>query len=148
LPFSYKFTVSLSLIAVFILVIQRFLYDNGYKKDKPLFWLFFFNSVAAIFLLPCAICHTCLVGNITGWAQVFIWTIYQLPQVFKIQIDKSVFGFSFAMITLFFLGELAELIIAIKLNFPVQTFANSFRGIATYAIFCTQFFLYSREIIC
>lgn len=145
LPLSYKVMGPLSFLIVLVIVGQRFLYDQAYKKDIYLLSLYLISGIAGLLLLPCSINNRCYIGNITGWFQVFIWFSYQIPQAIKVHVSKSVFGFSFLLVSLIMLGELIELLIAISLGFPVQTIVNGLRGIIMYLIFCLQFWLYSGE---
>lgn len=145
LPLAYKIMVPLSFATMLIMLVQRFVYEQAYKRERKLLALYLLNALAAVLLIPHAFTHTNLVGNVTGWIEITIWSMYQIPQIFKVHVNKSVFGFSFLLVTLIGLGDLIELIVAIALQFPVQTIVNGFRGVFIYLIFCLQFWLYSQE---
>jgi len=148
-PLAYKVMVPLACAMMLTMVVQRFVYEQGYKKDKKLLALYLLNGLGAILIIPQAITHACFVGNVTGWIEITIWALYQIPQVFKIYRRQSVFGFSFLLVTLIGLGDFIELIIAISLGFPVQTVINGIRGVLLYLIFCGQFLLYKqKDLLC
>jgi len=144
-PLSYKVMVPISLATVLILLGQRFFYEARYKQDQRLLFMYGINSLLAFGILPFAFKYRYAVGNIAGWMEFAIWTIYQFPQILKIHKNKSVVGFSFSFATLMTIGFLIELIIAFNFNLPIQTVLNGCRGIGIYLIFCLQFLLYAQQ---
>lgn len=145
LPLAYRVVVPLCFVTMLLMVVQRFVYDGAYQKDKKLLVFYILNAVAAILILPQAFKQAWFIGSIAGWIEITIWALYQIPQVFKIHVNKSVVGFSFALVTLVGIGDIIELIVAITLRMPLQTIVNDLRGIVIYLIFCVQFWLYNQR---
>ncbi len=110
-----------------------------------MFLLYIFNGLIAMLILPYAFRHPWFVGNLAGCVGIMIWAIYQIPQVFKIHLNKSVVGFSFLLVSMVGFGDTLELLVAISLGMPWQTIINDMRGILIYSIFCVQFWLYRTK---
>jgi len=144
LPLSFKVFVPISFATTLIMIGQRFFYDRGGRKDKHLLRFYAVNGLFACMLLPYAMNHVSLVGNIAGWLSAAIWGIYQIPQIVKNHVDKSVIGFSFALVLLIGFGDILGLVTAIGLKMPIQTVCNGFRGVFTFLVLCGQFFIYRR----
>ena len=146
LPLAYKVILPMATIAMMIMIFQRFLYlDKLTKKDKSLLAFYLFNFLFVISLIPLATKYPIYVGHFFGWLMMFIWATYQIPQVFKVFIDKSVVGFSFALVSSIGFGDLVELIAAITLKLPMPTLLNDFRGVFIYLVFCVQFWMYKNK---
>ncbi len=141
---AYKVRAILAIIIILIMVFQRFLYseDSLYGKIGR---LYFFDGLFFFALIPFLFKYPELIGQITGWALVGIWTFYQLPQIFRIYKRQSVQGFSFLLVSLIGFGNLIELFISYLLNYPLQTRLIAVRGIIFYIIFCYQFWIYREE---
>lgn len=144
LPIAYKIMVPLSFMTMMVILVQRFVYEQAYRRDTKLLMLYLVNGCLAILIIPHAFAHTRFIGNVTGWIEIVIWAIYQIPQVLKVRVNKSVVGLSFLLVTLIGFGDLIELLVAIVLRLPVQTIVNGFRGVFIYLVFCVQFLLYSQ----
>ena len=142
LPIAYRVMVPLSMTIMLIMLAQRFLYAEWCRRDKKLFLIFVLNGFAAMLILPQAFSRPWFVGNVAGWVGISIWALYQIPQVFKIHLNKSVIGFSFLLVSMVGIGNTIELIVAISLGMPWQTIINDMCGILIYSIFCVQFWLY------
>ena len=76
---------------------------------------------------------------------MLIWATYQIPQVVKVFLEKSVHGFSFSLVSLVAFGDAIELIVALLLGLPAPTLFNDFRGILIYVIFSLQFWYYKES---
>lgn len=142
LPLAFKIMSPLSLVLVLVMVFQRFIYEDGYKKDKKLLTLFVVNGLLALLLAPYAFTKTLLVGGITGWVATMIWFVLAFPQMFKVHLKKSVVGFSFLLVSLVGFGDIVQVVIALVMGLPVQSLINGLRGILIFSIFCVQFWLY------
>ncbi len=143
-PLSYKVFVPLCLLAVVFLIFQKFLYSNLWHNVRAL-KLYFTDFIILFLLVPLMFYFPQIVGHVSGWLLIIIWTLYQFPQIFSIYRKKSVRGFSFMLVTLIGLGNLVEFIVAIVLDLPMQTFLISFRGMLIYLIFCLEFWWYSKD---
>ncbi len=144
-PFAYKVMVPFAMFLTLIIAFQRFLYASyTVKKDKYLLAFYILNISVAIAIIPLVLQYQVEFGYFFGWAMMFIWATYQIPQVWKVFVDKSVYGFSFSLVSLVAFGDLIELIVALILGFPVPTLLNDFRGILIYIIFLFQFWHYKR----
>jgi uncharacterized protein with PQ loop repeat len=144
LPIAYQILSPISLITTIVLIVQRFMYDNGYKKDKGLLIFYGLNTILSILILPFAFSHTDFVGNITGWISSAIWVIYTLPQMVKMYLEKTAAGFSFLFVALVGIGDLSQTAIAIAYNLPVQSIFNGVRGVIAFIIFYILFTLYKE----
>ena len=89
LPLAFKVMAPLSLLLVFVLIFQRFFYEEGYKKDKKLLAFYGGNIMLALFVVPFALTDTVVVGNITGWIATALWCVVSLPQIVKVASEKS-----------------------------------------------------------
>lgn len=143
LPFSYKSMVLLSFLFVLIMVAQRFIYDVRRRCKFLPFYLI--SSFVGIVFLPLSFSYPHFVGMSMGWVQFLIWIFYQTPQITKIYLKKSVYGFSFLLVSLIALGEFIEVLIAVGMKFPVQTICNGCRGMLFYFIFCFLFYRYHKK---
>ncbi|MCK4517520.1 PQ-loop repeat-containing protein [Candidatus Babeliales bacterium] len=141
LPIAYKFMVPVSLLTVSVMVAQRFIYD----KDFGQLWYYAGSLIIGFIGIPLAFSNAALVGNLFGWASVFIWAFYQLPQIFKIYFEKRVVGFSFLLVSAIGIANLTETGIAVWFGFPTQSVLSGLRGGLIYAVFCTQFMLYRKN---
>ncbi|MBD3231961.1 hypothetical protein GF322_04880 [Candidatus Dependentiae bacterium] len=146
LPLAYKVMVPLATFFMLIIAFQRFFYANyTQRKDKYFLAFYVFNLAIAIFLMPIAFRDRLSFGYFFGWTMMLVWATYQIPQVVKVFLDKSVHGFSFSLVSLVAFGDMIELIVAIILKLPVPTLLNDFRGILIYLIFSFQFWRYKES---
>lgn len=144
LPVPYKVMMPCGLALIVVLITQRFYY-NGYKSLGWLFSIYVFISIATILLIPFGLQYPDYVGGNSGWIAGVIWTIYMLPQMFKIYTEKSVKGFSFAFISILAVGVFIEFVLAIIRGFPWQTVFMALRGIVGYFIFCWLFWQFKDK---
>ena len=144
LPTAYKVMAPLLFSLVFIIAFQRFFY-NKHKVARCSIRLYCVNFFIIFFLIVLAINFPNKIGHLAGWISVAIWTIYQLPQVFKIYSKKSIVGFSFAFVFLSGFQNLLELIAGLSLGIPLQSVFSALRGLIFFVIFCFQFWIYAKE---
>ncbi|MCK4651161.1 PQ-loop repeat-containing protein [Candidatus Babeliales bacterium] len=142
-PVVYRIMGPFALLAVALIVFQRFFYRDiqicfGSLK---LYFIGLLIIITAIFIF---LNSPKIVGMCAGWVAMVIWSVYQLPQVFKIYQTKSVKGFSFLLVSMIAVGNLIEFIIAFVLNWPIQSLLIALRGLIIYSIFCVQFWKYSE----
>ena len=144
LPIAYKIMAPLSSFLVAIIVFQCFLYKKHKTVRRPirLYCVIFF----IIFLLiALAIFFPNKIGHLAGWISIVIWTIYQLPQVFKIYSKKSIAGFSFAAVSMTGFQNLLALMATLFLGVPLQSVFSALRGLIFFSIFCFQFWIYRKK---
>ncbi len=144
LPIAYKVMAPVSFLLVLIIVFQRFLYKKhkAARRSIRLYCVIFF----IIFLLiALAIFFPNKIGHLVGWISVVIWTIYQLPQIFKIYSEKSIGGFSFAAVSITGFQNLLALMATLALGLPLQSVFSALRGLTFFAIFCFQFLIYGKK---
>lgn len=142
-PLSYKVIVPLTVIAVVIMVIQRFYYDWG--RDGKMFFGYLIFGGICLALFPVFFIYPIIIGNIMGWVATAIWGVYQIPQGVKVILAKSTRGFSFAFASIMALGVFVELISAVILDLPIQTIISTLRGLAAYGIYCILFYMYRHS---
>jgi uncharacterized protein with PQ loop repeat len=137
-PLAYKAVAPITLFTVCIIIFQRFFYKvPGSSK------LYFYYFMLIFFIVPLFWKYPLGFGKLAGWVSMLTFSIYQLPQVFKIYKTKSVHGFSFYLITAIAIGNFVEFIISVMLSWPLQSILISLRGLVIYFIFCFQFWKYS-----
>ncbi|MCK4651210.1 PQ-loop repeat-containing protein [Candidatus Babeliales bacterium] len=143
-PIVYKIMVPISFFLVAILVFQRF-FCFKYKIVCYSIRLYCANFFSIFLLVILAIRFPYKIGHLAGWISFVIWTVYLLPQVYKIYSKKSVEGFSFTFVFLSVLGNLLELISILILGLPVQSILIALRGLIFFVLFCFQFWLYGKK---
>jgi uncharacterized protein with PQ loop repeat len=141
LPLVYKLSASLQMVAVVILVAQRFYYDDV-KVIKPYCFLYGANTLSSLLFIPLCTHAYLNIGWYAGWIMLLIFAVNQLPQVVKIFRQKSVAGFSIFFVTLALSAALIEFSTAIMFNLPAQTLLSALRGVVIGTIWLTQFWLY------
>ena len=144
LPIVYKISSSLSFLFVSILCFQYFFY-NKYKVTFRLVLLFcvYFLLFFLVAILDIALFSS--IGNLFGWISFIVWSVFLLPQMFRIFLKKSVEGFSFSFVVSGLIGNLLELIAVFVLRLPIQSVFITSRGLFLYSIFCLQFWMYGKK---
>jgi len=147
LPLAYKVIAPLPPLLVLVLAFQCVFYNKRKVKSRSikLYCVNFFIIFLLFSSISLAVDFPYKIGHLAGWASVAIWTIYQLPQVFKIHSKKSAKGFSFALVSITGFQNLLELMAALALGVPLQTVFIALRGIVLFAIFCFQFWIYRKK---
>ncbi|KKQ32737.1 MAG: hypothetical protein US49_C0006G0188 [candidate division TM6 bacterium GW2011_GWF2_37_49] len=144
LPPAYQFFYPIQTVSVLILILQRLWYDK--MADSKWYWLMYtINLAAPIVLIPYAVGHCSLVGNITGWTFFIISFVCQLPLVIKIASSKSVRGISFLFLLITGIAGIMELYVALVMWLPIQTILGALRVVIFFVIFCIQFLLYNNK---
>lgn len=142
LAVSYRIFAPIELCFNLVLISQR-LYYNGIRSNKALiggvvaaFCLAFWLSVFGWFMPN-------LVGKVAGWMSLLFFTLYHIPQVYKIFKEKSVQGFSLGLVSLVAIANVLELTGSLILDLPLSTILIPARGLIIFAIYCYQFYHYS-----
>ncbi len=143
-PIAYKIMVPVLFFLVLTLVFQRF-YCFKHKVVRYSKRLYCANFLIIFLLVSLAICFPYETGNFAGWLSAIIWTVYQFPQIYKIYSKKSVKGFSFFFVSLSCLQNVLGLVVVLSLNLPAQSLFVALRGLAFFAIFCFQFWIYTDK---
>lgn len=143
LPFIYKISAQLQIVAIFILVFQRLFYDHS---RKVYFYriLYTSNVIGALFFLPIAMKNPQEAGCISGWLMFSLACVNQLPQVIKIYREKSVSGFSILFAIFTFVAAVIEFITSWILGLPVQTLVTALRAVIISLIWLVQFRVYVK----
>ena len=144
LPIAYKVINPLLFSLVLVLAFQRFFYSKDKAWNHPI-KLYSMNFFIISFLIVLAINFPIKIGHLAGWISVAIWTVYQLPQVFKIYSKKSIEGFSFAAVSCSGFQNFLEFAAVLALGLPLQSIFVALRGIIFFAIFCFQFWIYKNK---
>ena len=118
---------------------------NKHKVARHSIRLYCVNFFIIFVLIVLAIDFPNKIGHLAGWISVVIWTVYQLPQVFKIYSSKSVEGFSFAAVSCGGFENLLGFTAALALGVPLQSVFTALRGLIFFAIFCFQFWIYGKK---
>ncbi len=145
LPIAYKIMGPISLLLVLTLTLQCFIY-NEYKFVRRSMRLYCANFFIIFLLIVLAINFPYQIGHVAGWIALVIWTIYQLPQVYKIYSKKSVEGFSFVTILFGGFQNLLGLIAILALGVPLQSVFAALRGLIFFAVFCFMFWIYGKKL--
>ena len=143
-PIAYKITVPITFFLVLVLCFQRLFCF----KDKVVRYsarLYCVNFLIIFLLVVLAIRFPYKIGHLAGWLSVVIWTVYQLPQVYRIYSKKSVEGFSFSFVSLSGLDNLLGLVAILSLGLPVQSVLVAIRGLLFSVIFGLQFWMYGKR---
>jgi len=140
LPLSYKIMVPIWTFLFLVVLGQRMWYTP--TPDTRFKGIVGVNSLVYVGLMPFAFKHSFQTGIIFGWIMLILWSVYQLPQFYKIHKEKSVYGFSFFLVASVFVQALFELTGALILKLPTQTVLNELRNILFFCIFAAQFWRY------
>ena len=81
-------------------------------------------------------------GMLSGWIGIALYTICEIPQVYKNYLRKSVQGFSFLFASMLAVGAAIEATLTLLLGLPKPTLASSIRILSFYVIYCMQFMSY------
>jgi len=142
LPLLDKVSLPFRLLMLMIVMLQGFYSEtdtdvrNQIMTSYVLWFVFVFSLFGLGHFYPYR------VGNFAGWFCMGIRFVYQIPQVMKNYQRKSVAGLSFAYLSLNGLGSSLELVAAMLLGMPTQSWLGAIRGLVMYGIFCGQFVLY------
>ncbi len=142
LPISYRVSVITQTLLTCVLVGQRFWYDQ-FPHKKSLAILYGVNFIAIFSLIPLAFKYPHNVGHIAGWVGVALLVVNRVPQIIKIQRERSVFGFSYWFALLLGIASVMEFILVVVYHLPMQTMATSSWAFISFLIFTAQFYFFS-----
>lgn len=144
LPLVYKIMNPFYAFAVFILIFQRFKYFD-LQRDKNVLILFCINLTLILVIFNLIIFKTTSFAWLLGWIPILISLWKKVPQIFKIQKTKSVYGFSLGFILLSLAAYVFEILGVLVLALPIQVLFQDLKGISVYVIFLVQFVLYRKN---
>ena len=144
MPVGYKMAALFQLVATIFLIVQRFVY-RGSGTVAGIATIYGINTVLALAALVCASWYPFLIGNMAGWAAVVLIIISRIPQIIKIQYERSVGEFSKMMVLLIGAASVMEITLALLYKFPVQTLCSSSWALVTCVLFLVQFKLYGAK---
>lgn len=142
LPIPYRVSVITQMLLTSVLIAQRFWYDQ-FTHKKALAILYGVNFFAVVSLIPLALKIPHSVGNIAGWVGVLLLVANRIPQIIKIQRERSVEGFSYWFALLLGLAAVMEFALVVVYDLPMQTMATSLWAFISFLIFTTQFYAFS-----
>ncbi|MBS1987784.1 PQ-loop repeat-containing protein [Candidatus Dependentiae bacterium] len=143
LPMGYKIFVPVQFLIVLVLIFQRLYYDRFANKALTLFYAI--NIACAIALIPVACRVPLLCGTANGWLSLIIFSLSQIPQIYKLYTTRSVQGFSMMFVVVMGCGSVLELLGSIFLGLPIQTIFNAVRNTSFVAACLGAFYLYNRS---
>ncbi len=142
LPLLDKISLPFRLLMLMILMLQGFYSEKDTNTRNQITTSYVLWFVFVISLFGLGYYYPYRVGNFAGWFSFGIRLVYQIPQVVKNYKRKSVKGLSFAYLSLNGLGAFLELMAAIIVGMPVQSWLGAVRGLVMYGVFCMQFVIY------
>lgn len=144
LPFQMVLLIIAGAVVAAVLAVQYFLYR---KKTVNLLRLeLIYGAVIAgwLGLGVAGLWYPVFVGNIAGWTGTVMFTVYQIPQIFKIYKQKHIQGFNPWFILIGATATVCELLGAYGLNLPPQTKFNATRGAVSTLILVFFYWYYGR----
>ena len=143
LPLGYKIFVPVQFSIVLILIFQRLYYDHFANRALTFFYLA--NIACAFALIPVACKIPLICGVAHGWFALVVFSLSQIPQIYKLYSTRSVQGFSLMFVVVMGCGSVLELAGALILGLPAQTIFNAVRN-TSFVIACLgAFHLFSRH---
>ncbi len=135
MPVGYRISLTAQVVLVGILVGQRFLYDSFGHTNLLLgaYGCMILGALGALLFVPK---NPGLIGNITGWVGFVLFVVNRLPQIVKVQQEKSVKGFSYGFVLLLSAAALMEMSIVLYYKLPTLVLF-----MASWAIICSLVFL-------
>ena len=143
-PISAQFMVPLSMWAVVMMVVQRFMYSFGKGYIQTFVGSYMVFLTIVVCCVPLAYHYPDQVNYYSGWAATFLWALFPIPQMIKMYQTKSTEGFSFSFVLIMTLGGVFEFISSIILRLPLPMMITIVRSFLCNLIFCIQFYLYNK----
>jgi hypothetical protein len=141
-PTCYRVSAIAQLVLTGALLVQHFWYDKFAHKSLIGFMYLANIAIAAAFI-PVAIKWPLVVGNVAGWIGLGLVVICRIPQIIKIQQERSVAGFSYGYALFLGIAAFMEMSIVVYYHLPIQTLGTSSFAFLSFLIFTTQFYLFS-----
>ena len=142
LPVSYRLSVATQVILVGIIIIQRFWYDS-FSYKKLLIGVYLANFLTAVMIIPAAFAWPYQIGNIAGWMGLLLVIANRIPQIIKIEREKTVYGFSYQFALLLGIASMMEISIVLWYHLPVQTLLTGSWALLSFFIFTWQFYRFA-----
>lgn len=142
LPFFYGVSSLVQLCLISVIIGQRFWYDH-FSYRGLLARIYFFNALAALALIPVALFWPYAVGHPMGWFTLFFFVGNRIPQIIKVQRERSVYGFSYGFAAMIGLAAIMEMSLVLVYDLPLQAFATALWAFILFVIFTAQFYFFS-----
>lgn len=147
LPLFYHVSLTVQLIFTVTMLICRYKYGARSRPANYLLGVGFLGDVIlGLALIPLALIWPFYVGTIVGWIGVGVNLIGRIPQIVKIQKDRSVYGFAYKYVLLTGIAGIMELGIVLYYRLPLQTMTTASAGIVAFIIFTLQFYFFSWRL--
>ncbi len=143
LPIGYKIFCPVQFGILLVIVFQRLYFENF--SDKRLAILCCANLLFAASMIPLLNSFKFQVGFWSGWAALILFSLSQVPQLFKVYTKKSVQGFSLLFIVVTGFGAILELTSGILLSLPLQTLFAALRNCLFVGGCLGAFYLYGNK---
>lgn len=142
LPYAYSIGTVPQILMVCVLIWQRFSYDS-FLHRRRLALIYFLNLLLVFCVVPLAYAWPKVVGHVCGWVMFFFFFINRIPQMIKIQRERSVYGFSYGFALLLGLAAAMEFVLVLVYDLPLQTMATAIWAFIGFLIFTGQFYAFS-----
>ena len=141
-PFFYRVSIVIQLVMISALITLRFMFDT-FSYKKSLAYTYVINVLLVLAFIPYALMHSYEVGNVMGWLAAGLMLLTRIPQIVKVQRERSVMGFSYGFVLLTAFGSAFEIGIVLFYNLPIQTLLTCSAVFVSCIIFTLQFYFFS-----
>lgn len=142
LPIAFGVGALFQISMMCILIFQRFSYDDfSYKKKLAV--LYISNVLFAALVSVISQIWPSYVGHIAGWVMFVFFFVNRIPQIIKIQRERSVYGFSYGFAFVMGLASLMEIVLFFVYGLPLQTLAAAVWAFISVLIFTAQFYFFA-----
>lgn len=142
MPICYRLSVLSQVLLIGVLIIQRFWYDH-FSYKKLLAGVYGVNLVLILGAIPVACAWPHEAGHLAGWIGVMLVVVNRIPQIIKVQRERSVFGFSYGFVFLIGMAGVMEISIVLAYGLPTQTLMTSAWSVVSFLIFTWQFYAFA-----
>lgn len=143
LPLGYKIFVPVQFSIVLILIFQRLYYNHFANRTLTFFYIA--NIACALAIIPIACKIPLICGVAHGWLALVIFSLSQIPQIYKLYSMRSVQGFSLMFVVVMGCGSVLELAGALILGLPTQTIFNAVRNTFFVLACLGAFYFFGRR---
>ena len=141
LPTAYGVISSVQLAIMCFIIGQRFWYDDFAWRWR-LACLYATNAIVGLAFALAATVWPYQIGHALGWASLFFFVSTRIPQIIKIQRERSVYGFSYGFSVILAVAAVLEVSLVFAYNLPLQMLATSIWSITAFFIFTAQFYFF------
>ena len=142
LPLACRVMEPTCLIMISVLWAQSVIYAPDARTRRNSIIMYVLLHVAVVLIVLATLFFRYEIGNLMGWFALYVQLFTQLPQILKNHERQSTKGLSFSYISLYSLAGMLEMVVALILRLPVQTFLYGARAVVYYVILCYQFYIY------